>query len=606
MDDAPSDMSLTPSTPNPNPAQAVTSLSAQSSNLFQNATGFNVIGGQFVSGDVHNHSVDPGPVKAQGNLQPSPGGTSLSIPSFNLLDDSFSESEIYCNQLMRRRRGFPLYVPGPPENLPEEYRRKGVAIGDVGSITPEGIFDFYFNIYLPADDPINDNDISLACLTDPGDSVSTVFGHQIDLFLLSEFGGADFVFSFDAPQGAVLALPYGARLNKLNNLELVREYVATQAQSWYEHINGARGRGLENGSLYLVTGWEKAHSWGMASFYGTTDEFQLELRESRRADSSRRYQWSGVPGCRDPSKHKSYGFSPTSSIPSNQTTFIHGLVHFTRCWDLGKAGIAPLRLIVIFIDSRFPRGWRVDWWAVATQTETTVRSKASTTTWNVLANAFIAFPSFSLGSQALEDFGFLIGRFTFPFLSDLPPIVKIFHPAEIINNYILAKAPEATVVMSHDDDWSDILAENPSTGSKVQTVSEFLDRLNNEFSIEEKDGATFLQPWPELDSSLKTFAVDFDVSDSDDDGSLLTPGESSAPALEEESDSPLFGGSALVFGAGAKQSGTVTKSDVSSHPAWAEYGYQEMSVDARSRSPGASTGVPTAHEDEQDSSAMEE
>jgi hypothetical protein len=71
------------------------------------------------------------------------------------MDDNFSESEIYCNQLLRRKRGFPLYVPGPRQNLPSEYQARGVAIGDVGRVTPEGIFDFFFNIYLPPDDPIN-------------------------------------------------------------------------------------------------------------------------------------------------------------------------------------------------------------------------------------------------------------------------------------------------------------------------------------------------------------------------------------------------------------------------------------------------------------------
>jgi hypothetical protein len=37
------------------------------------------------------------------------------------------------------------------------YRRGGVLIGDVGSITPEGDFDFFFNVYLPTTDPINAN-----------------------------------------------------------------------------------------------------------------------------------------------------------------------------------------------------------------------------------------------------------------------------------------------------------------------------------------------------------------------------------------------------------------------------------------------------------------
>ncbi|KAJ7679595.1 hypothetical protein B0H17DRAFT_910771, partial [Mycena rosella] len=61
----------------------------------------------------------------------------------------------YSSQLLRRGRGFPLYVPEPQENLPQEYQREGVAIGDVCMVTPEGILEFFFNIYLDADNPIN-------------------------------------------------------------------------------------------------------------------------------------------------------------------------------------------------------------------------------------------------------------------------------------------------------------------------------------------------------------------------------------------------------------------------------------------------------------------
>jgi hypothetical protein len=34
---------------------------------------------------------------------------------------------------------------------------KGVSIGDVGLITPDGAFDYLFNICLPSDDPVNIN-----------------------------------------------------------------------------------------------------------------------------------------------------------------------------------------------------------------------------------------------------------------------------------------------------------------------------------------------------------------------------------------------------------------------------------------------------------------
>jgi hypothetical protein len=69
----------------------------------------------------------------------------------------YSESGNYCSQLLRQGRGTPLYVPSPQVNLTAEYQRTGVAIGDVGRITPEGSFDFFFNIYLPADHRINAN-----------------------------------------------------------------------------------------------------------------------------------------------------------------------------------------------------------------------------------------------------------------------------------------------------------------------------------------------------------------------------------------------------------------------------------------------------------------
>ncbi|KAJ7745734.1 hypothetical protein B0H16DRAFT_972010 [Mycena metata] len=380
---------------------------------------------------------------------------------------------------MRRRRGFPLYVPGPPENLPAEYRRHGVAIGDVGSITPEGIFDFCFNIYLPTYHPINHHDVpesfdplppyaseDLISLTyDPGDSVST---SSVRKFISPvEFPGGDFVFSCDAPQGAVLALPHGAHLKKLKYVDRVREYAAAHAESWYKYINGVRGRGLTNGSLYLVTGSEKAHSWGMASFYGTSDQFEVAFKQTLNADSTIRYRWGGMHDHPGPSQHKSYDPSPITNTPLNQTTFIHGLSISlgVGIWGklFGKVGIREIG-----------------------------ESQAESANGNGHMPGAPGSSLFSWSLGLLGGGGFTGGKSYAGengnvVLSDLPPVVKIFHPAEVINNYLLEKNPDATVVMSHDDDWSGILADDPSTGSQVQNVSEFLDRINDEFDITEKD-----------------------------------------------------------------------------------------------------------------------
>ena len=69
---------------------------------------------------------------------------------------SQNDSEIYARLLLPKRRGFPLWDPQPHPNLPSEYRKDGVNIGDVGIVTPLGVFDFLFNICLPTDHVIND------------------------------------------------------------------------------------------------------------------------------------------------------------------------------------------------------------------------------------------------------------------------------------------------------------------------------------------------------------------------------------------------------------------------------------------------------------------
>jgi len=61
----------------------------------------------------------------------------------------------YSQHMADKGRGTPIWRPGPSNTLPEAYRRRGTAIGDVGIFTVSGGFDFFFNICLPASHPIN-------------------------------------------------------------------------------------------------------------------------------------------------------------------------------------------------------------------------------------------------------------------------------------------------------------------------------------------------------------------------------------------------------------------------------------------------------------------
>ncbi|KAF8126413.1 hypothetical protein K438DRAFT_1520690, partial [Mycena galopus ATCC 62051] len=181
----------------------------------------------------------------------------------------------YTNQLLYQGRGFPLYIPEPPGNLPAQYRRKGVTIGDIGTVTAEGVFDFLFNIYLLADDPINEDIPEDFVALPPYREKDVIYrhidpGNYVSCSMRRPETGGNFVFDCQGPNGAVLALPHGARVEKLRNLENMRQYATTHVESWYKYANKTRGRGLVNGSLYLVTGCEKARSWGMASFHNVS------------------------------------------------------------------------------------------------------------------------------------------------------------------------------------------------------------------------------------------------------------------------------------------------------------------------------------------------
>ncbi|KAJ7852070.1 hypothetical protein B0H14DRAFT_814091 [Mycena olivaceomarginata] len=131
--------------PSAGPSQVAVAQSASPGpgQMFHNATGFGIHGGQFMSvqGNVNIQPMAPYPTpQALQTMAPI-------VPSFQTT--VYSESGNYSNQLLRQGRGFAVYSPKPQRNLAPEYRRKGVSIGDVGTITPQGTFDYFFNIYPP-------------------------------------------------------------------------------------------------------------------------------------------------------------------------------------------------------------------------------------------------------------------------------------------------------------------------------------------------------------------------------------------------------------------------------------------------------------------------
>ncbi|KAJ7784724.1 hypothetical protein B0H16DRAFT_308458, partial [Mycena metata] len=201
---------------------------------------------------------------------------------------------------------------------------------------------------------------------------------------------------------------HGSHLQKLENLENIRKYAAAHAESWFKYINGPRGRGLD-GSLYLVTGCEKASSWGLASFHTVDNTFQLSFKPTAEASG---YRWRG-----NPAQKKYHDPSPMKEL--NQTTFIHGL-----SISLGT-GIWARMFETVQIREISDSGSRSG------------SEGGSSTSSSQGLSLFSSVLGFLGGGAATE--GSHVGSRRHVILSDLPPISKICHPGQLLNNYILEK-----------------------------------------------------------------------------------------------------------------------------------------------------------------------
>ena len=95
-------------------------------------------------------------------------------------------------------------------------------------------------------------------------------------------------------------MPRGARSEDLGNYARFREYAAANVADWYRFVNGPRGREAKNGDVRLVVGFDKATSWGIATFANQTQQNNCLLKFGpSEGDSARTYKWSEYSGVAD-------------------------------------------------------------------------------------------------------------------------------------------------------------------------------------------------------------------------------------------------------------------------------------------------------------------
>ncbi|KAF7342798.1 putative transcriptional regulatory protein C1F7.11c [Mycena sanguinolenta] len=213
-------------------------------------------------------------------------------------------------------------------------------------------------------------------------------------------------------------------------------------------------------------------------------------------NSEYQYQWMGAG--RFPVQHKHYNRPLPLDDALNQTVFIHGYSISVCARTSGR--LFPTTTIDVgvtdIVQSQLGHSTRRNSGAHSQGVDVTdiVQSRFGSSTggnFRMQAQGSSSFSSrmlgFWTGGAGSSGRQHAQGCKTV-ILSDFPHIPNIFHPGKLINEYLLHKVPEAVVAMTHDDDWVDILAEDPSTGSKIQTVSDFFEHIDKEFSVSEDDG----------------------------------------------------------------------------------------------------------------------
>ncbi|KAK7056103.1 hypothetical protein R3P38DRAFT_2761228 [Favolaschia claudopus] len=357
-----------------------------------------------------------------------------------------SESDIYISKMLDCNRGYPLLFPAPQPHHPNI--SSGIAIGDVGTITSEGGFDYLFNVFssantlcphgfhpLPRDDPNRLNASSSEVESediDPGCYCSKPIKHDIG--------------DPSGTCGAILAFPRGARLQQLKDGVLhLRQYAAENAKSWYQVVINERGRDVGNSELFLVTGHEKVQSWGIAHYSAHQKDEDVKLT-FRNAPGSTGYTWDPAPLSRV--KLKEHG--PVDGVDN-------------RSWvQLGS------------------EVWREEFPGASSSTE--------------------------LGSSI---WSWLISRLRRGMGLNPPPVVFTFHPVRTKHS-LRVQVPSATVAFSHTDDWSTLLEKSPEVD--LLEPSNVYTHIQTHFKIASEGGAAFLEPREKSSDEHDIASLDDNIS----------------------------------------------------------------------------------------------
>ncbi|KAF8886953.1 hypothetical protein BD779DRAFT_542735 [Infundibulicybe gibba] len=432
---------------------------------------------------------------------------------------SSNDAQVYAKQLLLRRHGYPLWVPEPYGNT-VTYRTKGVRIGDVGYVTPEGAFETLFNVRAAPEDPINERGVPegfqqiavapedlvhLPHFHQPGSVVTSASAKgrscQMDLSTagipgtpLGAHMGAQF--TWNSSEGAILHLPDGAsRLASPPSL-----FRASAMKNWYKFANLTLHRAVPNGSLYLITGCDKTRPWMVGSFSSNSSDAHASMKLSAAGMASGGLSYSYTWETSSPAVYRT-GPPPSidspGAIESNASSIDRDSAIFEFDAPSGQNQCIFLRRYRIMLRTTrlshlLGSGSKVD---VASISESHSKDVIATSPKVPYSNYASSYHQGSLSMSSTSSSSSSSSDTVSPRLFDneaimdfdvtldiIPNLPQPYHPSNSINKYLLQKNPHIDVSIAHDNDWCCVLREEDTQfPDEAEFISRFFEKHQSHF-----------------------------------------------------------------------------------------------------------------------------
>ncbi|KAJ6588036.1 hypothetical protein B0H19DRAFT_1366768 [Mycena capillaripes] len=297
---------------------------------------------------------------------------------------------------------------------------------------------------------------------------------RLPLRFLPLGAGAVVEISTSSKEAAVLLLPDGATRTDLRRKKKIRDYALKHAQRWYAFVNGDLERMVVNGDLYLVTETDKSFSWSVAAVENRSEDCKISLKlkaaQVGSAGTSCFWEWETA---------NSFADSGPRPLPTdgerteNQTVFLRGFKVAISTSPLKKAAMA-----ISVVDSK----------------PSDILSKIGGSPFSQSRTG-----SFFRSSGAPVRGGADVDQESIDASAEyFPADSKTYHPASVINKYLLNSSPtQADVAVTHDDEWVSVLNENDE---EIPDDCELVRRIADKYNIDISSARSF--PFGALPSEI--------------------------------------------------------------------------------------------------------